>query len=70
VDYTPKYREITFGYTYAFNPKVVKAANFKLNYIARSKNFLAPSTNASSILGLQTGEQGGDTVIAAFQIAF
>lgn len=70
VDYTPKYREITFGYTYAFNPKVVKAANFKLNYIARSKNFLAPSTNATGILGLQTGEQGGDTVIAAFQIAF
>ena len=71
VDYTPKYHEITFGYTYAFNPKVVKAANFKLNYIARSKNFLAPNTNVNNaILGLQHGEQGGDTIIAAFQIAF
>lgn len=63
VDYTPKYREITVGYTYAFNPKVVKAANLKLNYIARSKNFLAPRAT-------QTGEEGGDTLIAAFQIAF
>lgn len=70
VDYTPKYREITFGYTYAFNPKVVKSANFKLNYIARSKNFLAPNTSTTNVLDLQHGEQGGDTVIAAFQIAF
>ncbi len=62
-DYTPKYTEITAGYTYAFNPKKIKAANFKLNYIARSKNFLKP-------LGTQTGEQGGDTLLAAFQIGF
>jgi hypothetical protein len=65
VDYTPKYTEITAGYTYAFNPKVLKAANLKVNYIHRSKNFLAPS----AALG-QTGEQGGDTAILAFQIAF
>ena len=41
-DYTPKYKETTFGYTYAFNPGVVKSANIKLNYILRSKNFLKP----------------------------
>jgi hypothetical protein len=63
VDYTPKYTEITAGYTYAFNPKSVKSANFKLNYIHRSKNFLAPRAG-------QTGEQGGDSVIAAYQLAF
>jgi hypothetical protein len=70
VDYTPKYTEVTLGYTYAFNPTVLKAANLKVNYIHRSKNFLAPSTNANSILGLQTGEQGGDSAVVAFQIAF
>ncbi len=62
-DYTPKYTEITAGYTYAFNPKLIKAANLKVNYIHRSKNFLAPGAG-------QTGEQGGDTAILAFQIAF
>ncbi|MDE3244591.1 MAG: hypothetical protein KGN80_00775 [Acidobacteriota bacterium] len=62
-DFSPRYTEITAGYTYAFNPKKVKAANIKLNYIARSKNFLKPS-------GAQTGEQGGDTLMAAFQVAF
>ena len=62
-DYTPKYREITFGYTYALNPKVLKQANVKVNYILRSKNFLKPNAG-------QTSEQGGDTVMAAFQVAF
>ena len=70
VDYTPKYTEITAGYTYAFNPKVFKAANVKVNYIHRSKNFLAPSTNPNNAVGLQTGEQGGDSAVVAFQIAF
>ncbi|HZU53641.1 MAG TPA: hypothetical protein VFF77_07075 [Holophagaceae bacterium] len=63
VDYTPKYTEVTAGYTYAFNPKLLKAANLKVNYIHRSKNFLAPSAT-------QTGEQGGDSAVVAFQIAF
>jgi len=62
-DYTPKYKETTLGYTYAFDPAVVKSANLKLNYIIRSKNFLAP-------LGTQTSEQGGNTLLAAFQVAF
>lgn len=63
VDYTPKFTEITLGYLYAFKPDKVKAANLKLNYTARSKNFLVPRAG-------QTGEQGGDTVSVAFQIAF
>ena len=62
-DYTPKYTEITAGYTYAFIPERFKAANIKLNYIARSKNFLAPRAG-------QTAEQGGNTFVAAFLVAF
>lgn len=64
-DFSPKFTEITAGYTYALNPALVKAANVKLNYIHRSKNFLAPSAALN-----QTGEQGGDSLVAAFQIAF
>ncbi|HJV21281.1 MAG TPA: porin [Holophagaceae bacterium] len=64
-DFTPKYREITVGYLYAFKPETLKAANFKLNYIARSKNFLAPRAAAG-----ETSEQGGNTLVAAFQVAF
>jgi len=63
VDYTPKFTEITLGYTYAFLPEKVKAANIKLNYVMRSKNFLVPRAG-------QTGEQGGDTFVAAFLVAF
>ena len=54
---------MTLGYTYAWNPKAVKAANLKLNYIARSKNFLKPFTG-------QTGEQGGNTLVAALLVSF
>jgi phosphate-selective porin len=63
VDYTPKYTELTLGYTYAWIPERVKAANLKLNYIARSKNFLKPYLT-------QTGEQGGNNFVAAFLVAF
>jgi len=64
-DYTPKFTEITVGYTYAWKPEKVKSANFKLNYIARSKNFLKPN----AIEG-QISEQGGNTIVAALQVAF
>ncbi|MBK8792377.1 MAG: hypothetical protein IPN59_04340 [Holophaga sp.] len=64
-DYTPKFTEIVLGYTYAFKSDKVKAANIKVNYINRSKNFLKPNA-----LTLQTKEQGGDTVMVAFQVAF
>jgi len=63
VDYSPAFTEVSFGYLYAFKPDVVKAANIKVNYVARSKNFLVPRVG-------QTGEQGGDTLSVAFQVAF
>ncbi len=62
-DYTPKYTEITAGYTYIFKPDMVRKANLKLDYILRSKNFLAPRVG-------QTGEQGGDSIVGAFQVWF
>jgi hypothetical protein len=64
-DASPAYTEITLGYTYAFNPKSVKAANVKVNYVMRSKNFLNPRTSAD-----QTGLQGGDSILVCFQAAF
>ena len=68
-DYTPKFTEITVGYTFAWKPEKVKAANFKLNYITRSKNFLKPNT-INTVNSPQTGEQGGNTIVAALQVAF
>lgn len=63
VDYTPCFTEATLGYTFVWDPKLVRRANFKLNYIWRSKNFLAPNAG-------QSGEQGGDSLVAAFQVYF
>lgn len=62
-DFTPKFTEITAGYTFAFNPAKYKAANIRLNYINRSKNFLSPRVG-------QTGEQGGDSLVLSFQVAY
>ena len=62
-DYSPKYTEISAGYLYAFKPEKLKAANIKIDYINRSKNYLQPRAG-------QNGEQGGDTMVVAFQIAF
>jgi len=62
-DFSPKYTETTLGYLYAWKPEKVKAANFKLNYIMRSKNFLQPRLT-------QTSEQGGNNIVAALQVAF
>jgi len=62
-DYTPKFTEISLGYLYAFKPEKLKAANLKVNLINRSDNFLRPRTG-------QTGEQGGNTLLVALQVAF
>lgn len=59
----PEYKEATVGLLYAFQPEKIKAANIKLNYIKRSSNFLLPRSG-------QTGVQGGDTLVLAFQMAF
>ena len=44
-------------------PEKLKAANLKVNYTLRSRNFLAPRAG-------QSGEQGGDTLSVALQVAF
>ena len=63
VDYSPKYTETTLGYNYLFNAGKSAAGKLKLDYIIRSKNFLAPRAG-------QTGEQGGDSIVASLEIAF
>jgi hypothetical protein len=63
VDYSPKFTEITVGYNYVFIPTKYSAGKLKLNYIMRSKNFLAPRAG-------QTGEQGGDSLVASLMVSF
>ncbi|MCL1893757.1 MAG: OprO/OprP family phosphate-selective porin [Holophagaceae bacterium] len=62
-DYTPKFTEVTLGYTFALLHDSQKAANIKANYVMRSKNFLYPRSG-------QSGEQGGDSIVIALQVAF
>ncbi|HJW32811.1 MAG TPA: hypothetical protein VJ505_05530 [Holophagaceae bacterium] len=62
-DLTPKFHEFTLGYTYAFKPESVRAANVKVNYINRSHNYLLPNAG-------ETGEKGTDSVVVAFQVWF
>ncbi|BDU75599.1 OprO/OprP family phosphate-selective porin [Mesoterricola sediminis] len=62
-DLTPKYTEVTAGYNYLFNPSKATYGKIKVNYIWRSKNFLLPRTG-------QTGEQGGDSLVVSFMIAY
>ncbi len=72
VDYTPKYTEITLGYNYLFVPTKQSMGKLKLDYILRSKNFLVPGTGAgtgNNILN-QTGEQGGNSLVASLMVAF
>lgn len=56
----PNYKETTLGYTYAFNPEKLKAANLKVNYIHRSSNCLS----------FQGEEKSAGTLLVGFQIAF
>lgn len=62
-DKTPWFSETTLGYTYFVDPASPRKANVKLNLIRRSKNVLLPAAG-------QTGERGGDSLVAAFQIYF
>ena len=62
-DYSPKYTETTVGYNYLFVPNKYSVAKLKIDYIMRSKNFLAPRAG-------QTGEQGGNSLIASLGIGF
>jgi hypothetical protein len=62
-DYTPKYSEAILGYNYLFTPAKYVDGTLKLNYIRRSKNFLAPRPG-------QVGEQGGDSLVMSVEIGF
>lgn len=62
-DFTPKFTEIVLGYNYLLKPTAWTHQSIKFNYILRSKNVLAPRSG-------QTGEQGGDSLMVAYQIGF
>ena len=62
-DYSPKFTEAIVGYNYIFNPAKFSFAKFKLNYIHRSDNFLQPRAG-------QTGEQGGNSLVASIMVGF
>jgi Phosphate-selective porin O and P len=62
-DYTPRFTEVTLGYTFAWRAREPRLANVKLNYVARSKNFLRPREG-------ETGAQGGDSLVLALQASF
>ena len=62
-DFSPKYTEITVGYNYVFIPTKQSAGKLKLDYVMRSKNFLMPRAG-------QTGEQGGDSLVASLMWSY
>lgn len=62
-DFSPKYTEITLGYNYVFIPTKQSAGKLKLDYVMRSKNFLAPRAG-------QTGEQGGNSLVASLMWSY
>jgi len=62
-DYSPKYTETTVGYNYVFIPTKQSAGKLKLDYVMRSKNFLTPRAG-------QTGEQGGDSLVASVMLSY
>jgi len=62
-DYTPKFVEITAGYTYFLDAAKWKQACVKFDYVWRKKNFLLPR------LG-QSGPQGSDSLVAVLQVGF
>jgi hypothetical protein len=64
-DFSPKYTEITVGYNYVFIPTKQSAGKLKLDYVMRSKNFLAPNAAAG-----QTTEQGGNSLVASLMASF
>jgi len=63
-DYSPAYTETTLGYIYSLAENYRQAC-IRVNYIMRSKNFLMPDIKRD-----QTGPQGGDSLVVAFQVAF
>jgi len=64
-DFSPKYTETTLGYNYLFVPNKYTYGKLKVDYILRSKNFLA----SNAALG-QTGAQGGDSLVMSVMVGF
>ena len=64
-DFSPKYTETTVGYNYLFVPNKYTYGKLKIDYILRSKNFLA----SNAALG-QTGAQGGDSLVMSVMVGF
>ena len=62
-DYSPKYTEITVGYNYVFIPTKQAAGKLKLALVKRSDNFLTPRPG-------QTGEQGGNSLVASLMVSY
>lgn len=62
-DLSPKFTEIVLGYNYLLKPTSWTHHNIKINYILRSKNHLNP-------IAAGAAEQGGDSLLVAYQIGF
>ncbi|HEX9082763.1 MAG TPA: hypothetical protein VF768_10815, partial [Holophagaceae bacterium] len=62
-DVSPRYSEAILGYNYLFSPAKYAEGKVKVDYIHRSKNFLAPRPG-------QTGAQGGDSLVMSVEIGF
>lgn len=62
-DYSPKYTEITVGYNYVFIPTKQSAGKLKLDFVKRGDNFLTPRAG-------QTGEQGGNSIVASVMLSY
>ncbi len=62
-DFSPKYTEMTVGYNYVFIPTKQSAGKLKLDFVKRSSNFLNPRAG-------QTGEQGGNSLVASLMVAY
>jgi len=62
-DTAPKYTETTVGYNYNFVPNKYTYGKVKVDYIMRSKNFLAPNPGSTSIVG-------GNSVVLSVQVGY
>jgi hypothetical protein len=62
-DFTPAFTEISTSYGYAFDPLRPGNAKLQLTFVHRSRNFLLPAPG-------EAGSQGGDSLVALFQVAF
>jgi hypothetical protein len=62
-DLSPKYTETTLGYNYTFVPNKYTYGKLKVDYIIRSKNFLAPDPGTTAITG-------GNSLVCSVMVGF